>query len=128
MPLVNKIIQVSCVQFYSTSSVQCIGVHHPKSSLRPAPFIPSVPCSTSLQLPFPSTLSHSCLCPWVFFYFFLFAQSLHTPHSEFLLTAVSLLSIYKSVTILLFSSVSSLDSTHQWNYVVLVFLSLAYFT
>ena len=60
--------------------------------------------------------------------FALFAQSLHsltcpTPHHS-----CHLLSISESVSLLLVSSVCSLDSTNEWNHMVFVFLWLAYFT
>ena len=42
--------------------------------------------------------------------------------------AAILLSIYESVSMLHVSSVCSLDSTYEWNHIVLVFLWLAYFT
>ena len=41
--LVNKIIYASGAQFYNASSVYCIVVHHPKSSLHPSPFTPLYP-------------------------------------------------------------------------------------
>ena len=53
--------------------------------------------------------------------FLFFALSLH-PLSSPRLIAVSLLSIYESVSILLDSSVCSLDSTYEGNHVVCVFL------
>ena len=52
--LVNKIIYISGIQLYNTSTVCCICVHHPKSSLLPSPFISSLPSSTSPH-PFPSS-------------------------------------------------------------------------
>ena len=42
--------------------------------------------------------------------------------------AVILLSVYESVSILLVSSVCSLDSTYEWNHMLLVFVWLDYFT
>ena len=42
--------------------------------------------------------------------------------------AVLLLSIYESVSILLVSSVCSLDSTNEWNPMIFLFLWLAYVT
>ena len=42
--------------------------------------------------------------------------------------AVSLLSIYESVSVFLVSSVYLLDSTYEWNHMVSVFFWLAYFT
>ena len=62
----------------------------------PPPPIPSAPPQSP----------HYCLCPRVLSFFLFFAHSLHLPPQ-----AVSLLSIYESVFILLVSSVCSLDST-----------------
>ena len=42
--VVNKIISVSGIQFYNSSSVYCIVcVYHPTSSFLPSPFIPPLP-------------------------------------------------------------------------------------
>ena len=54
------------------------------------------------------------------------AQCLHSQHPSS--RAVSLFSIYESVSVLLVSSVCSLDTTYVWNQMVFVFLWLAYFT
>ena len=67
--LVNKIIQVSGVQFYSISSGHCIGysptqVNSPSITIYP-------PCTPSLP-PFPQQSQHCCPCPWVFLFFFPF--------------------------------------------------------
>ena len=65
--MVNKIIYVSAVQFYNTSSVYCIVCLPPKSSL--------LPSHLSLINPLlrPPSLCQSpccCLCAWVFLLFF----------------------------------------------------------
>ena len=77
-----------------------------------------------------SSLQHSphcCMCPWVLF---LFAQSLHTlpAPSTFPPILGCHPALYESVSILLVSSVCSLDSICEWNHMVFVFLWLAYFT
>ena len=76
-----------------------------------------------LIIPSPLQSPHCCPCPWVFFPF---TQSLHSLACPPF--AVSLLSIYESVSILLATSVCSLDSTHKWNHMVFTFIWLAYFT
>ena len=74
--------------------------------------------------PLPNTVDH---VQGLFFTFFLFCSILPPPQSPQPI-AVILLPIYESVSILLVSSVCSLDSTHEWNYMVFAFLWLAYFT
>ena len=53
----------------------------------------------------------------------IFLNSLPSPFSG----VVSLLSVYESISILLVSTVCSLDSTYEWHYMVFVFLWLANF-
>ena len=61
---------------------------------------------------------HGCLCPWVLF---IFAQSLY-PLEPPPTRSVRLLSANESVSIFLVSSVWSVDSTCEWNYMVFVCL------
>ena len=104
--LVNKIIEVSGVQFYNTSSEHCIMCLPPQVKSPCIPMYPPIPSSTLLH-PSPSQQSpHCCPYPWAFF---LFAQSLHLTTQP--PAPNSLLSIYESVAILLISSFSLLDST-----------------
>ena len=81
----------------------------------PLPFILLIP----LPLPTITTLLSMSLTS-----FFLFAPSLYHLNPQ----SCHLLSVYEPVSILLVSSVCSLDSTYEWNYKVFVFLWLAYFT
>ena len=84
---------------------------------------------TFFHLPSPTSLQQSpyCYpCPCTF-PFFLFCSIPHPP-PHLPLRVVHLLSIYESVSILPVSSFYSLDSTHEWNNMVLVLLWLAYFS
>ena len=98
--LVNKIIQVSGAQFYNTSFVHCMvcsspQVHHHLFPLYP--FLPSTTITTLLSM----SMS-----------FFLFNSQFLQPHNTFPI-AVSLLSIYESVSVLLISSFCSVDFTYE---------------
>ena len=75
---------------------------YPPSTL-PPPLTPS---------PSTATLLSASMSSFSFFLFFLLDPSLPTA----LHRAVSLLSIYESVSVLLVSSVCSLDSTNEWNH------------
>ena len=93
--------------------------HYHLSTLYPLP-PPSIP--SPLQRP------HCCLCPWVLSLFSLLLNtSIPNPQPP-TPRAVSLLCSYESVSILLVSSVCSLDSTYEWDRMVFDFLWLAYFT
>ena len=81
----------------------------------------SLPFSLLILL-FPLQSPHCCPCPWVLFPFG------SAPPPPNLPIAFILLYSYESVSVLLVSSVCLLDSTHEWNHVVYVFLWLAYFT
>ena len=72
-----------------------------------------------MPTPLPLEITNCCLSPWVLPLLFFFAQSLLPP--KFPLRAVILLSICESVFILLISSVCSLDSTYEWNHMVIFF-------
>ena len=70
-------------------------------------------------------LQKSKITLWFNLYDFFCSILLHlSPHTP---RAVCLLSIYEPISVLLVSSVCSLDSAHEWNPLVLVFLCLAYF-
>ena len=117
MTLVNGITQISGAHhLYSVvCSSSYVSFHH---HLLPKPSF------TSPHLSVPWLSPHCYLCPWGFSLFFLFDSVLPSPLTQPPPTAVSLLSIYESVSILLVSSFCSLDSTYEWNHVVLVFLWL----
>ena len=101
-------------------TVLCV---HPKSSLLPTPCIPLSPSSTSLHLP-PLGNDHMVVHIHEFFLsFFLSPSTAHHPP-----IAASLLSAYGSVSILLIGPFCSLDSTYEWNDMIIVFLWIAYFT
>lgn len=79
---VNKIIQVLVEQFYNTPSVHCIAFTAPSHvsflhHLSPLPLSGTSPC----RLPPLPSLTVTTLCVHKCFFFF-FAQSLHTPHSD----------------------------------------------
>ena len=59
---------------------------------------------------------------------FAFLLNPYTTYTLLPSLAVLLLTVYESVPIFLVSSVSSLDSTCEWNHMVFVFFCLAYFT
>ena len=82
----------------------------------PLPFITLIPCSTSAHPPLPShhTVVH------VHEFFILSAWSCHPSTRSPLPGAVSLLSIYDSVFILLVSCL--LDPTYEWSHMVFVVL------
>ena len=98
--VVNKLhrVQVHNSTTHHLYTVLC--VHHPKSSLLPSPFIcpwPSSPRPSPWQSP------PCCPSPWVFsLLFFLFNSSTSPPYLTLncSLTAVSLLCIYESVSLL----------------------------
>ena len=77
----------------------------------------------SPYIPFPTPQSPPyCPHPWVLFPFCSTPHALLSPRNS-----CHLLSIYDSVSIVLVHSVCSLDSIEEWNYMVFVFLWLAYF-
>ena len=67
---------------------------------------------------------YCCPCPWVLFPFcwILPPSKLSPTHNS------CHLALYGPVSILLVSSVCSLDSIYEWNHMLFVFLWLAYFT
>ena len=69
----------------------------------------------------PPAINHCCSCPWALFPF----HSIPPPPNHPLPAAV-ICSLW--VSVLIVSSVCSLDSTYEWNHMVFVFLWLAYFT
>ena len=82
-----------------------------------------IPSSTSAH---PTLQSPHCFpCSWVLSLFLFLLYPFNHPIPS---RAVSLLSFYESVAILLLSSVCSLHSTYERNHMVVVFLWLAYFT
>ena len=83
----------------------------------PLPFSP-------LILPYPQQSPPCCPCLWVPFHFCPMPPPSHLPPTVW---ALSLFSIYESVSILHVSSVCSLDSTYGRNHMVFGFLWLAYF-
>ena len=107
--LVNKILQVSGAQFYNTSSVYCTVCSPPQVRPPSTTTYPPIPSSTS-----PDPGSHHCwLCPRVLSLrsFSLNPSILPLQHPS--LVAVSLLSIYESVFILLVSSFLFMRF-HRW--------------
>ena len=72
----------------------------------------------------PSPISHHIIVLVRLISFLLNASTHWTPHP----TSCQLLLIYESVSVLLVSSICSLDSMYEWNHMVFVFLWLAYFT
>ena len=99
--LVNKIIQVSGVQFYKTSSVYCIVCSPPQVKSPSTTIYPLIPSSNSPHPPFLLVTPHWCQCLegllWgvVCLFAFCFISSPFSPscsnHSP--LTAVSLFSL-----------------------------------
>ena len=77
-----------------------------------------------LHLPPAPASPHCCLCPWVFSLFFFSAWLLHPCSHAALKLSACCLSV--SVSILLVNSVCLLDSTYEWNHVVIVFLFTGY--
>ena len=115
--LVNKIIQVSGVQFYNTLSVYCIGHSTPRSSLFPSPFTPTLP-STSPSPPFLLVIiilsSVFEFCFVLFCFVSLNAFTFFTQHPYPLPSlSQSVVYIYESVSILFVSLFCSLDSTYK---------------
>ena len=66
-----------------------------------------------------------CNCQFVLLN--LFTSCIQSP-KPFPLAATSFLCVYESVSIFFVHLFSSLDSTYEWNHIVLVFLRLTYFT
>ena len=122
--LVNKLIQVSGAQFYNTASEHCVVC----SPLPPAQ-VKSQPITIYLSSTFlylrPHLGDHHTVVHVHEFFPFSLLLNPSTPYTQPHPTAVSLLSIYESVSLLLVSSVCSLDSTYEWNHMVFVFLWLA---
>ena len=124
--LVNKLIQVSSVQFSNTSFVYCIVCSSPKVK---SPFLtidhpPPLYSLLLSRIPFLSGNRHAVVCVYeVGFLFFLIPSHISPPSTLSLLSPVNLLSV--SVSLFPFCS---LDSIYKWNHKAFVFLFLAYFT
>ena len=125
----NKIIQVSGAQFYNTSFVHCIMHSPPKVKslfiiIYPCIY-PHMPFST-YSAPFSMAITTLLSISMSFLpLFFLFCSIPLFPQGPQPLTAVSLLPIFLSISLV--SSFCSLDSTYEWNHIILI-LWLAYFT
>ena len=116
--LINKIIQISGVQFYKTSSVYFIVCSPPQVK---SPSITIYPTFTLLTLltPLPSGNHHTVVCVWLLL-FLVFCFALLNPLTFFnqppkpLTSDIcqSVLCIYVSVAILFVSLCCSLDFTY----------------
>ena len=107
-------------------------VHHLTSDLLPPAIISHLPSSIPFtHHPLWLSLLFMSMSFFVFVFCFCFIPSPFTPSplnpfpSD---SGQSPLCLYESVSILFVSSFRSLDSTYEWTHMVLVFLSLAFFT
>ena len=116
---------------HSTSSVYCIVCSPPQVKSPSTALHPPLPSSTSLPHLLVSVVI-TILSSVSVSLFFLFLTpspfSLSSPRSFPSDSCRSVLCIYESVSVLVAGLFCSLDPTYKWNYTVLIFLWLAYFT
>ena len=128
MTLVNKTIQVSSVQLCHTSSSHCVVCSPPTGkSLSTIAYPPALLYLS--HFPFHLTIITLLSASFLFICLFLLNPSTFfhpAPKPTFPDSCQSVLCIYESVSILFVTLFCSLNSTYEWNHMVLVFLSLAY--
>ena len=130
MTLVNKIIEVSGVQFCNSSFVYCIVCSPFKVKFLSSPFILPLPSSTSPPTSFSSGNHYTVVCAYEYFLCLISSYfSPSNPNSHpFLQLSVCFLFLWVYFYIVCLHLFYSLDSTNKWNRMILAFLWLAYFS